>query len=327
MDRKTSNYRRTGALITTCLILAILFIPASALKVEGARIALDVEPGRTYTSPITISLGPDETGGTYAIDVLGFGQSRADGSYTGLDASEDTSPCSARPFIIIDRPTVSLQPGERAEVNALIDIPADTRDGGRYALILVHPAGASSGAPAAFATAVAIPVLLTVKNGAITESCDIQEIAPAGTEPGRPFGVSLTVLNSGNYHVYGIVSNVSITDTGGRIIVSGKTDPMVRALIPGQAVDFKNDIKVGLPAGMYRIVARIEKQDGKLLAEKRADLIVGSGNPGSTTLPTAPAGGTKPGLFLPGFGALAGVAGLAVSFMAGFSRWRKCHER
>ncbi|OPX69427.1 MAG: hypothetical protein A4E37_00418 [Methanoregulaceae archaeon PtaB.Bin056] len=315
MNRNTPTYI---CLVALALLIAgaLLVSPAIALKVEGARIALDVEPGKTYTSPLGISITAEESGGTFAIDVMGFGQAPTDGSYTALDAAADTSPYSARPFITIDKPTVTLQPGERAAVTATINIPSGTRDGGRYAIILVHPAASASGAPASFATAVAIPVLLTVKSGTITETGQISAVEPPVTEVGKPFEVKTTFQNSGNYHYYGAVHNVTITDTQGTLVASVKSEPFVRAIVPGQSVTFTASVANGLPQGSYQVTARVEKQDGKVLAEKKATLQAGS-PPTTQATTVAPSKG-----LLPGFGTLLTLMGLAVAFF-GVLRVRK----
>jgi len=308
MIEKKNALRCATTIILVCTALAIIAAPALALKVEGARIALDVEPGKTYTSPIGISIGENEAGGAYAIDVMGFGQSVQDGSYTALEAAADTSPYSARPFITIDKPTVVLQPGERAAVTATINIPSGTRDGGRYAIILIHPAASASGAPASFATAVAIPVLLTVKRGTITEAGQISAVEPPVAEVGKPFAVVTTFRNSGNYHYYGAVHNVTITDTQGKVVASVKSEPFVRAIVPGQSVIFTVSVASGLPQGSYQVTTRVEKQDGKVLAEKKATLQAGS-PPTTQATTVAPSKG-----FLPGFGTLLTLMGLAVAF-------------
>ena len=303
MNRNTHTYL---CLITFALLIAgaVLVSPALALKVEGARIALDVEPGKSYTSPIGISIKPEESGGTFAIDVMGFGQTPVDGSYTALDASSDTSPSSARPFITIDRPTVSLQPGERANVIATITVPPGTRDGGRYAIIMIHPAASASGAPAAFATAVAIPVFLTMKAGTVTEAGEISAVEPPVAEVGKPFVVATTFRNSGNYHYYGAVHNVTINDTKGNVVASVKSEPFVRAIVPGQSVRFTASITNGLPQGTYQVNARVEKQDGGLLAERKVTLQ--AGNPAPVQATDAP-----PKNPIPGFGATGTLLGLA----------------
>ncbi|HOT02891.1 MAG TPA: hypothetical protein PK069_01775 [Methanolinea sp.] len=298
------------------IVATLLASPAIALKVEGARIALDVEPGKTYTAPIGISIKAEEPGETFAIDVMGFGQAPNDGSYLALDAAADTSPYSARQFITIDKQTVTLQPGERADATATISIPSGSRDGGRYAIILVHPAVSASGAPAAFSTAVAIPVFLTMKTGTVKETGEISAIEPPISESGKPFTVFTTFRNTGNYHYYGAVHNVTITDIRGNIVASVRSEPFIRAIVPGQSVTFTAAIANGLLQGTYQVNARVEKQDGSLLAEKKATLHAGS-VPTTQATTIAPSKG-----FLPGFSGLIAVLGLSVTLF-GISWSRK----
>ena len=297
-----------------CLFALALFLagaalaaPASALRVEGARIALDVEPGKTCTAPIGISLGADEPGGVLAVDVLGFGQSSTDGSYVGLPAASDTSPYTARPFITVDRPTVPLKPSERGDVTATIVVPADAREGGRYAIILIHPAVSTSTPPASFATAVAIPVFLTVKGATVTDAVTIEDLGPATADPGQPFQVTAILRNSGNRHVYRVAQNVTITDAAGATVASARTAPLERALVPGNTVRSMIVVNQSLAAGAYHLTSRSETEDGSPLGEKTVTLQVGA--PASET--------TRPA---PGFGPLSAVAMLAMVALRGALR-------
>lgn len=312
-------HTRTATLLVLFLLLAgvATMTPVAALKVDGARIALTVAPGQSVTSPIGISLAENEAEADFAIDVMGFGQSVADGTYTGLEAAKDTSPYSARSFISVDTPTVHLKPGVRADVKATISIPSGTRDGGRYAIILVHPATSSSGAPAAFATAVAIPVLLTIQDGKIDEKGEITAVDTSTVEIGKPFTVTSTVWNSGNYHYYGIVSNVTIIDSTGKTIASVRTSPMSRAIIPGQQVQIHAQVAQGLAEGSYTLHVRMETQDGDLLDSETKPLQLGSP---PTPTPTATAAGFN---LLPGPGVPAICIAVAIGILGGMKLRQK----
>ena len=314
--------KRTMVLLVFLLLAAgtAAVAPAAALKVDGARIALDVEAGKTYDSTIGISIGANEAEGDFAVDVLGFGQSVTDGTYTGLAAAADTSMYSARPFITIDKPSVHVKPGERAAVTASIAVPAGTRDGGRYAIILVHPAASSSGAPASFATAVAIPVLLTMKGGTISEKGDIATVEMSATEVSKPFTVTSTVQNTGNYHYYGTVTNVTVVDSSGGVVANVTTTPMIRAIIPGNSVKIPATVAPGLPAGTYKMTVAMQTQDGTVLAQKTSDLTIGTppsagGTAGSGTPGTATAGAQAKPTQSPGSGPLAIIFAVAVGIV------------
>ena len=316
---------------TMVLLLLILLIagtmavaPATALKVEGARIALDIEPGKTVTAPIGISIKTDEAEGDFAIEALGFGQSVADGTYTALEAAADTSPLSARSFITIDKPTVHLKPGERTDVTATIRVPADSRDGGRYAIILVHPAATAGGKQTAFATAVAIPVLLTIKGGTISEKGEITAVENTIIQPGKPFIVTTTAKNTGNYHYYSVISNVTITDAQGKSVATVKTDPFSRAIVPGQQVQIIASVPQGLPEASYQLTSRIEKQDGMLLDTETKTIQIGKPASGSTVSPGVSSDvGAVRTTYAPGPGGLAVCIAAALGLLGGVWTTRK----
>jgi hypothetical protein len=291
------------------VLAALAAAPAAALKVEGARIALDVEAGKTYNSTIGVSIGTGEAGGEFAIDVLGFGQALADGTYTGLEAAADTAPTTARPFITLDHPTVHLKPGERAVVTAMIRVPADFREGGRYAIILVHPA-AAPGQQASFATAVAIPVLLTAKGGAGTEAGEITSLEPGAVSEGKPVTVETVLKNTGDLHYYGVVNKVSLKDASGKLIGNASTVPLTRAIVPGQSVKFTVDIPAPRDPGTYTLSSRMEQQDGTFFDEKTATIEVKGAATPATTQETSPAGGPSG---IPGFTGALGATALGLS--------------
>ena len=326
MQRHHHTRNRIPLLILVLLIAGIAaVVPVAALKVEGARIALDVTPGQTVTSPIGVSIKADEAEGDFVVEVLGFGQADSDGTYTGLAAAADTSPYSARPFITIDKPTVHLKPGARADVNATIRVPADAKDGGRYAIILVHPATSASGQQTAFSTAVAIPVFLTIKGGAIAQKGGIIAVEISKAEIGKPFSVTATVKNTGNYHYYGVVSNVTVNDGQGKTVATIKTTPMSRAIVPDQQVKITAQVAQGLPEAMYQLTVRMETQDGTLLATETKFLQVG--NPKSGAVSAAPAGQSKVAgvrtTYAPGPGALAVCMAAALGILGGINIRRK----
>jgi len=324
LSKKTNS--KAPLLILILLIAGMAVVaPVAALKVEGARIALDVAPGQTVTSPIGISIKADEAEGDFAVEVLGFGQAVADGTYNGLAAVVDTSPYSARPFITIDKPTVHLKPGERADATATIRMPPDAKDGGRYAIILVHPITSTSGQQTAFSTAVAIPVLLTIKGGAISQKGEIAAVETSKVEIAKPFSVTASVKNSGNYHYYGMVINVTVNDGQGKTVSTVKTTPMSRAIVPDQQVKITAQVAPGLPEAMYQMTVKMETQDGMVLDTETKSLQIG--NPKNGAVSTAPAGqSTVAGVrttYAPGPGAFAVCMAAAFGILGGINIRRK----
>jgi len=261
------QYRQWTLIIALLLVIALVTTPSAALKVEGAKIMLDVNPGTTYSFPMAVSIKPDASASEYTIEILGFGQSLDAGSYQGLQAGEDTGSSSSRPFISFPSTTVRLQPGERREFNATIRVPSDVGDGGRYAVILIHPAASGAG-QTSFATAVLVPVMLTIEGSKLIETGQITSINVGEVIAGKPIVVATTLKNTGNHHYYGAVNQLSVKDSSGLEVASAKGDPFVRAVIPANSVRFETPLTAGLPVGTYTVVSRMTLEDGTLLDEK-----------------------------------------------------------
>lgn len=265
------------SLILALLVISVLVItPAASLKVEGAKIMLDVKPGTTYIFPMAASIKPDDKVSEYSIDILGFGQTRDVGMYEGLTLDKDTSPYTARSFISFPSSTIRLQPGERKEFEATLRIPQDVGDGGRYAVILIHPAAAGTG-QASFATAVLVPVMLTVEGSNLMETGQITDVSVGEVIAGRPIIVATTLKNTGNHHYYGAINQISVRDSSGREVASARAEPFSRAVIPTQSVRFDTPLTAGLSVGTYTAVSRMTLEDGTLLDEKSTTFAVKEG--------------------------------------------------
>lgn len=250
----------------TCflIILSLVVIPATAVKVEGAKIMLDVEPGTTYVFPMAISIKAEDTASDYAVDVLGFGQSEEGGSYTQLTAADDMGPYSARSFVTVESPVIHLAPGQRKEFNATISVPAHVGDGGRYAIIHIHPAETGSG-QASFATAIIVPVMLTVKNSHLVETGAITSIDVGDVAAGRPITVATTLRNTGNHHYYGVANHITIKDSAGNTVATAHANPVPSAVIPGQSVRYAASVSTPLSLGTYSVISDMVLESGTML--------------------------------------------------------------
>ena len=87
-------------LLVLLFVAAFTMTPAAALKVEGAKIMLDVKPGTTYTFPMAVSIQPDDAATEYTIDILGFGQTPDAGIYVAIPTDKDTSSSSDRKSVV-----------------------------------------------------------------------------------------------------------------------------------------------------------------------------------------------------------------------------------
>ncbi|MBT8508666.1 hypothetical protein AZH53_09640 [Methanomicrobiaceae archaeon CYW5] len=255
------------------LLAALVVSPGTAVKVEGAKIMYDVEPGTTYLFPMAVSIKETDGAADYAVDVLGFGQSLDGGSYTGLAAADDNSPYSARSFVTTEETLVHLEPGDRVAFNAVVDVPANVGSGGRYAIILIHPA-TTGGAQASFATAVAVPVMLTIAGTSAIETGDVGTVSVGEVVAGKPIVVTTALTNTGNHHYYGAVNTLSVTDAAGTTVATATSDPFSRAVIPGQTVAFETPLATGLPVGTYTVTSAMTLEDGTVLDEATATFTV-----------------------------------------------------
>lgn len=259
--------------LTVLLITSCLFSPAAALKVDGAKIMMDVKPGTTYVFPMALSIKADDAASDYQVEVTGFGQSIDGGFYSPLTAAEDTSICSGRTFIKMDFPVIHLEPGQRKAFNATISVPADVGDGGRYAIIHIHPANTGTG-QTSVATAVTVPVLLTVSGSKITETGSITDVSIGDIVAGKPITVSTTLKNTGNHHYYKAVNRVTVTDRSGATVGTASTTPSANAVIPGQSVRFATPLSTALPVGTYTVKSEMLLESGSILDSRSMNFVV-----------------------------------------------------
>ena len=300
-----ADCRRTGAFAFLLLaaIAAFSAFPVPALALQGGQIALVVVPGETYMVPVTLSLGPEEPGGSYDLGVAGLGQSVPEGTYLALDPEDDTGNTTARPFIALNEDSVQLEPGGRVEIHAAISIPEGARGGGRYAGIVVRE-GTSGGlqrdAPAAI-----VPVLLTLEGGPVSEGGEITGIAYVANNTGEGLRIATLFMNTGDYHLSGLMNTVALSDASGTVISRAESRAPVEVLIPGQEMVFSVEPVGSVPQGPLTLTTWVRKPDGTILAEEEETIAAGD----------LPEPSTSPPVSAPGLGACLGV--LAVAILAG----------
>jgi hypothetical protein len=260
-------------LLVFFLLLTAILVPVVAVKVEGAKIMMDVKPDTTYIFPMAVSIGAHDKASDYAAEVYGFGQSANAGSYTPLTASEDTGAYSARGFVTVTRPLIHLNPGERVEFNATIKVPANAGDGGRYAIIHIHPVAAGT-AQASFTTAVIVPVMLTISGSKITETGTITDVSVGDIVAGKPITVTTTLKNTGNHHYYKAASRVTVTDSAGATVGMASASPVINAVIPGQSVRFPVPLSTALPPGTYTVKSEMLLESSAVLDSRSTTFTV-----------------------------------------------------
>jgi hypothetical protein len=273
-DLKIREIMKGGFLI---LMLAILFcsISASALSGTGTKYVGSIAPGGTDTFRMSFGIGPNEAPADISLQVMGFGQSM-DTGFVPVDPTEDTNPYSARTFISLDNTTLHLKPGMTQPVTATITLPKNVGPGGRYAIIYVHSVPAAGG-QTTIATAVVIPVLITVSGTQPSLTGSIDNVNVGDLTAGQPVIVTTTFRNTGNYHYRYTVNNVTITDSNKNILARGSTQPSENSIIPGNTVQYivQPEIK-NLPEGTYTVDSKVLRDNGQVLDEKTSTFSVKS---------------------------------------------------
>jgi hypothetical protein len=268
-------YQRSKTTILAIMAISFLILlcisPVSAIGVSGVKYMGSIPPGGTAVHIMTVRSAASENPTDVTIEVMGFGQT-LDKLYTGLDPKDDLSPYSARTFITLDNTSIHLEPGTSQNVIATITLPQNVGAGGRYAIIYVH---ALPGKGASFTTAIVVPVFITVSGTTPTLSGSIAQLDVGDVTIGQPIIVTTTFKNTGNYHYYNTVNQITLTDTGGNVLANVSTPPSMDAIIPGNTVHFvvKPDVN-NLPVGTYTVDSKVLLEGGQVLDEKTTTFAV-----------------------------------------------------
>ncbi|HOT94573.1 MAG TPA: hypothetical protein PK089_05230 [Methanoregulaceae archaeon] len=276
------------------ILVASTAASAAALGVEGSPIEAVIDPGTTVNASIILVAGPSEPAQDCLVEVTGLAQSPFGAPYTPLPATGDTGPLTARPFIRVDRTSVHLHPGEQREVVVSVLVPPDHRDGGRYAAVRIRPGTGATGPPSGNEGDLVVPVLLTLRGGATTESGVISGLEVTTNRTDGQTEVATYFTCTGNHHITGATSIVSVLDAEGRTVHSARSNPHEGPIIPSGEVRFRVTIPGGVVPGRYSITARVEASDGTLLAEQHESIGVGEGEPPATSpVPAGPVPGAR----------------------------------
>jgi len=268
--------------ILTLLIACIAVIPVSAtVTLSGVKFMADVAPGTTVTYPMTLSLSGTDNNTDYEFTVLGFGND-GDGSYIGIDPTIDTSPNSARPYITLDKPEVSIAPGSSETVTATVNVQTNI-NGGLYALINIHPKPVeSTGTGATFVTAMNVPIMLTIMGTPLTETGEIKGITADG------YSITTEFTNTGNHHYYNAKNTLTGMDSSGKQAFQITTEPLITAIVPGESVNFKQLVDTTTAPGEYAVTATVYGLNETVLATSSATITLTSGTPVVQSAPTEP---------------------------------------
>jgi hypothetical protein len=248
--------------IPCILIVAVILCVASvsALSVDGSKYTGNISPGSSDVHHFSVGTHIGDSPVSVTVTAFTFGQSR-DMSYTML--SYDNKYSSSN-YIKIDKPSFTVEPGKKVMVNATISIPANAGDGGRYAIIYVKatPVGNQS----TYATAVTIPVMVTIDKSKIIESAEILGISANGNV------VSTRIKNSGNIHFYGLNNDVKIFDkSNGTFITGSRTNPSVYAFLPESEAVINTTFDRTINPTKHSVMSTVYKNEKQLTEQVMKD--------------------------------------------------------
>jgi hypothetical protein len=264
---KTFYSSRVHLLITiSCILFLVLCtLPTSAIRVTGTKYTGSIAPGNSAVHTMTVSTNADDPPMDLMIDVLGFGQTPEQGTF-GLSKEKDTSPYSARTYISVSPKTFHLEPGGSQEVKATITIPSNVGDGGRYAMVTIRNAPVGNGTTG-IVTSITVPFLVAITGSAMTMKGSITDVTVGDIIPGQAIKISTVVKNTGNYY-YKVKTNVSVSDSTGKVVASGGTDVTTSSIIPPFSENYDVSIGTPLSLGMYNITSVASREDGTVLDTK-----------------------------------------------------------
>jgi len=266
-------------LLTVMLISTVVLADDNTtnpgITVSNAGIVDVVSPGQTITQTMNVSIGANAPTTTVTVDIDGVAQS-SNGTYILLDAAEDTNPDTARPFVSVNTNSFQLQPGGSQDVVATIAVPQDATLGGYFACIHIsNPPIAQSGSNIAVATAVNVPVYLTIKGSQLNQTGKITGITTGTITNGQTIGITTTFQNTGNTY-FKIEGETTVTNGQGVLLDDVPAPLTVSSVLP----DMSRDVNAiytpngSLAPGIYTIGSRIMLSDGTMLDQSNATFTI-----------------------------------------------------
>lgn len=278
--------------LAAIIVLAALPVTVMAnpgLQVTNTILVTNVSPGQTLPFKMTVGIGASDPATNIAVQVAGIVQS-LDGTNGPLAASEDTSPYSARSFISVDKSSFQLEPGASQDVTATINIPQDVGAGGRYAIIHIVTQPPAGGA-VSIATAMDVPVVLTVTGSELVHIGKITELTIGKIISGQPVNILTNFQNTGNIH-YKVQGQVTINNAKGQTLDTISIPLTASSILPGATRQLEATFAAtsALAPGTYTVDSKVSLQDGTLLDQANSTFTVNQQYmpPSSTTTAPSP---------------------------------------
>ena len=260
------------ALTTLVLLLLAVGTASAGLGTSGSKLEKEVSPGEHLTHVMQVKSDASDPPMDIQVELLGYGQA-PNGANRELNASNDTSPYSARPFLEVSPASFHLKPGDTQDVTLEGVIPKDVGSGSRYALVKIHT-GAMGKGMVGFILAIDVPILLTITGSEVLNKGEIENFSLEQPVSAAKQTLSLLFKNTGNIHYYPTVKAV-VKDKDGNI-AANVTVPSPISLLPTFTRLFKFDLNPETPLkpGKYNVNASVSLNDGTFLASKEVSFVV-----------------------------------------------------
>jgi hypothetical protein len=261
------------ASMSLVFLILVAGLASAGLGTSGSKLEKEVTSGEHITHLMQVKTDASDQSMDIQVEILGYGQSQ-DGAKRELNASQDISPYTARPFLSVSPSSFHLDPGKTQDVTLEGDIPKDVGSGSRYALVKIH-SGAMGEGTVGFILGIDVPILLTVSGSEILDSGEIENLSLEQPISADKQTMSLSFKNTGNHHYLPKVDAV-VKDKDGSI-VSNVPVPSPISLLPTYSRLFKFDLNPNTPIkpGTYNLNATVSA-DGNVLATKEVSFEVKS---------------------------------------------------
>lgn len=252
-------------LVPLVLLPQLLTVPVTAssgLLVQGTSLTAEVKPGDLITHKITIILGTEEPPTDVSVSLEELGISPEGMVMPLINKVNSFSACD---FIILDKTFLSLDPGKPRDILVKIEVPADIGEGSRYALISIKTI-VTGGADLNIASAVNIPIYLTLKGTHLVHTGRITGITFGKIISGKPVNIITDFENTGN-HYFKVNNEVTVSDSNGKVIDKITTGLTKSSTIPGtsRVLSAQFTPPYILPPGTYNVNSRVMLADGTVL--------------------------------------------------------------
>lgn len=221
--------------------------PTRGITVLPPNITLDAEPGASIERSVAVE-NTTTVEQNIRVSIRNF---KPDGEEGAAAPTEEDSPYSMVSWIEVESDNFTLQPGERRDVMATVEVPENAEPGSHFGSIIFTPSSPQdSGGAFSVTTEVASLILLKVpgdaRQSAAVESFDVDV---AGGDSG-PVVFGTRLRNDGNVH-FVPQGQITVSDTFGREVAVIPVNVESRPVLPGAVRRFDASWDAGFLLGRY----------------------------------------------------------------------------